>query len=65
MICKIVKDVGFLKQKSIPCTKKDLGIAKDLQDTLQTDSEKPAPLGVGWIALDIFMCMKELNLYTH
>lgn len=36
----------------------------DLQD-LQKDSEKPAPLGVGWIASDIFMCMKGLNIYIY
>ena len=34
MVNKIVKNIDFLKQKSIPATKLDINIVKDLQDTL-------------------------------
>lgn len=34
MIKQIVRDEAFLAQKSTPCTKLDLYIAKDLNDTL-------------------------------
>ncbi len=34
MIKEIVRDILFLKQKSVDCTKEDLHIADDLKDTL-------------------------------
>lgn len=34
MVREIVKDLTFLSQKSEPATMFDLGIVKDLQDTL-------------------------------
>ena len=34
MVCKICKDVIFLAQKSTPATIADLGVARDLLDTL-------------------------------
>ena len=37
MVRPIVKDVMFLGQKSVPATKEDIDIAKDLQDTLQAN----------------------------
>ena len=39
MVRPIVKDVMFLGQKSVPATKEDIDIAKDLQDTLAANRE--------------------------
>lgn len=40
MIKPIVKDIFFLGQKSEPATPMDVGIAKDLQDTLAANRNR-------------------------
>lgn len=40
MICDIVKDRFFLQQKARPAEKKDLPIAKDLEDTLYANKDR-------------------------
>ena len=39
MVRKIVKDVMFLGQKSVPAEKMDLQVGRDLQDTLNANRE--------------------------
>ncbi len=40
MIKEIVKDEMFLKRKSLPATRADLSIGRDLRDTLQANKER-------------------------
>ena len=40
MIKPIVRDEGFLKQKSVPVKKEDLFIADDLEDTLRANRRR-------------------------
>ncbi len=40
MIRKIVKDIFFLSQKSVPATRDDIAVGKDLQDTLIAYSDR-------------------------
>lgn len=40
MIKEIVKDEMFLKRKSLPATRADLAIGRDLRDTLQANKER-------------------------
>lgn len=40
MIKPIMKDILFLKQKSVPATKEDICVAQDLQDTLTANRDR-------------------------
>lgn len=39
MVKQVVRDVFFLSQKSVPATKEDLQVGRDLQDTLSANRE--------------------------
>lgn len=51
MVKTIVKDVFFLGQKSEPATKEDIGIGKDLQDTLEANREGCVGLAANMIGI--------------
>ena len=47
----IVKDIIFLKQKSLPATKDDLDTAQDLADTLTANRERCVGLAANMIGV--------------
>ena len=52
MVRPIVKDVMFLGQKSVPATKEDIDIAKDLQDTLAANREHCVGMAANMIGVN-------------
>ncbi|MBR0477783.1 MAG: peptide deformylase [Solobacterium sp.] len=51
MIRPIVKDVFFLRQKSVPAAEQDLSIGMDLQDTLSAHREHCAGMAANMIGI--------------
>ena len=43
MIRPVVRDVFFLRQKSEPATREDVGVGRDLQDTLRANRARAWP----------------------
>ena len=48
---KIVKDIMFLRLKSVPATKEDSAAAQDLADTLRANSERCVGLAANMIGV--------------
>ena len=51
MVKSIVRDVLFLAQKSIPATKDDLQVGRDLMDTLQANRERCVGMAANMIGV--------------
>ena len=51
MIKPIMKDMFFLGQKSDPCTKDDLPLAADLQDTLKANADRCVGMAANMIGV--------------
>ena len=51
MIKPIVRDVLFLKKKSVPATKDDLAVAQDLLDTLKANHERCVGMAANMIGI--------------
>ncbi|MCR5373153.1 MAG: peptide deformylase [Solobacterium sp.] len=51
MIRPIVKDVFFLRQKSVPATEQDLSVGTDLQDTLQAHRDRCTGMAANMIGI--------------
>ena len=51
MIRPVVRDVFFLRQKSEPATREDLGVGRDLQDTLRANRDRCAGMAANMIGV--------------
>ena len=51
MIRPIVKDIFFLRQKSVPATRADLSVAEDLQDTLLANRDRCVGMAANMIGV--------------
>lgn len=51
MVKEIVRDVFFLGQKSVPATKADLQVGRDLQDTLRANRERCVGMAANMIGV--------------
>ena len=51
MVKRIVRDVLFLGQKSVPATKDDLQIGRDLMDTLRANRERCVGMAANMIGV--------------
>ena len=51
MIRPVVRDVFFLRQKSEPATGEDLGVGRDLQDTLRANRDRCAGMAANMIGV--------------
>ena len=51
MVKEIVRDVFFLAQKSVPATKDDLQVGRDLMDTLQANRERCVGMAANMIGV--------------
>jgi len=66
MVRDIVKDINFLKKKSLKATKNDIDIAKDLIDTLKFNNESCVGLAANMIGFNkniiAFLSNNEINI---
>ena len=51
MIRPVVRDVFFLRQKSEPATREDLGVGRDLRDTLRANRDRCAGMAANMIGV--------------
>ena len=51
MVKNIVKDTFFLPRKSVPATKADMGVARDLSDTLAANADKCVGMAANMIGV--------------
>lgn len=68
MIQPIMKDVLFLQQKSVPATQDDLGIGRDLMDTLQAHQHECVGMAANMIGIKkrvIVVSMGFTNLVMY
>lgn len=61
MIKPIVKDVQQLKQKSVPATKADLSLGKDLMDTLAANQERCVGMAANMIGVNKRVIIAQLG----
>lgn len=64
MVNKIVKNINFLKQKSIPATKLDINIVKDLQDTLLANKSSCVGMAANMIGYNKRIIIVDTGLMT-
>ena len=58
----IVKDIFFLRQKSIPAAKTDLPLAEDLQDTLYANRDRCAGMAANMIGVNKRVIIVNMGL---
>ena len=63
MIKPIMRDVFFLMQKSAPCTKEDLGIAKDLRDTLAAHRDRCVGMAANMIGVKKCAIIVNMDMF--
>ena len=51
MIRPVVRDVFFLRQKSEPATREDLGVGRDLRDTLRANRDRCVGMAANMIGV--------------
>lgn len=51
MVKPIMKDVLFLAQKSVPATKADISVGRDLQDTLNANRDRCVGMAANMIGI--------------
>ena len=64
MIRNIKKDETFLSQKSTPCTKMDLNIARDLEDTLNAYKKVCVGMAANMIGYKKNMIIVNVGLFN-
>lgn len=69
MVKSIVRDVLFLSQKGKPCSREDLSLATDLQDTLKANRERCVGMAANMIgsaknAIIVNMGMLDLVMFN-
>lgn len=64
MIRPVVKDIEFLRQKSIPVKKEDLFMADDLEDTLKANRRRCVGMAANMIGYRKNMIIVSLGMFN-
>ena len=63
MVKQIVRDIFFLSQKSVPATKADLQVGRDLQDTLKANRDACVGMAANMIGVKKNIIIVSMGMF--